>query len=574
MWYNGRHMDGNIFLQVSALMGVTVSIAFFMRLMRQPLLIAYIIAGIVAGPLFLDLIHGEGGTFEALAEFGVILLLFLVGLSLDMNHIKKIGKVALTTGLTQVSFTAGIGFGILQMMGFDLIPSVYMALALTFSSTIIISKLLSDKRDTESVYGRHVFGLMIVQDIIAIGIMIFLSTANGSANIDINAHLSKLALNALALGALVYLMAKYFLPKILDHVAKSSEFLFIFTIAWCFGMASLLHWTGFSLEIGAIIAGLTLGSSPYQPEISSRIRPLRDFFIVLFFIILGSEMGITDLGPVILPGIILSLFILLGNPFILYHSFRLLKFTRRNSFLAGVTAAQVSEFGFILIFTGNQLGHLQGEVLPVFTVVALVTIFVSSYVITYNEQLYRFLLPVFNMFGKDKYQQIEDVNDDFKVWVFGYHRIGWKVCEMLEEQGIKYAVVDFNPRMIAKLKHRGIPAYFGDAADVEFLSTLPLNKARLVVSTLPEADDQLTLITHIKKYKRHPKIIANLYRSKYVDVLYDAGADYVMMPHLLGGAWISRELRDKPWTKKLFRELKKEQRQEMHLRTTAEVGEA
>lgn len=554
----------NIFLQTSALLGITVSIAFIVRFLRQPLLIAYIVAGIVSGPLFLNFLNGDKELFHAFSEFGVVLLLFLVGLSLNFDHIKKIGKNSTIVGITQFIFTSSIGFFILRLLNFSIIPAMYIAIAITFSSTIIIVKLLSEKKDTQTVYGRHVVGLMVIQDLIAITVMVIITSLKDGG--DVSSALSTVGLKFLALIAIVILLAKYALPPILDRVAKSGEFLFIFTIAWCFGIASLLLWLGFSIEIGAIIAGLSLGSSPYQPEISSRIKPLRDFFIMLFFVILGSEMQIASINDILLPGLLLSAFILVGNTFILFAVFRLLKFTRRNSFLAGVTASQVSEFGFIVIFTGIGAGHIAGIDLQLFTFVALITIFLSSYAVTYNEQLYKFLLPFFNLFGKDKHQQREEDLEPYTVWVFGYHRIGWKICETLLEKNIRFAVVDFDPNAITKLKNKGITAFFGDAADVEFLESIPLEKAKMVISTLPEVDDQITLTKHIRNKTSKTFIITNLYELTYIDDLYEAGANYVMMSHLLIGDWISDVIKDDPWTKFRFNKLKKEQHEQLKVR--------
>jgi len=564
-------MLDSIFLQVSVLLGITVTAAVFMRMLRQPLMTAYLIAGIIAGPFFLDLLHGDTQLFDALAQFGVVLLLFVVGLSLNIEHIKRMGKVALSVGLIQVSFTAAAGFLILRQLGFEAFPAAYLGLAMTFSSTIIIVKLLSDKKDAESVYGRYVLGLMVVQDIIALLLLLIVNSF--SANTAPADFAAQMVVKIILLAAFVYFLGRVLIPRILDHVASSGEFLFIFTVAWCFGVASIIHSLGFSVEVGALIAGLTLGSSPYQAEISSRVKPLRDFFIVLFFIILGSQLQLANLNAVLVPGIILSIFILIGQPFILYFSFRAFQFTRRNSFLASVIAAQVSEFGFILLLTGKRLGHLQGTEMEVFTLVALITIIISSYVITYNEQLYHKMLPLFEFFGKDKYRQKEEKIKRYHVWVFGYHRIGWKVCETLTNMGVSFAVVDFNPATISKLKHRGIPAYYGDASDVEFLSQLHLEKAKMVISTLPEVDDQHTLIRHIRKRSKRTIIIANLYEIESLNKLYRAGADYVMMPHLLGGSWMATVLQDKRWSKKTFATYKQEQKKEMTLRATAGTHE-
>lgn len=559
-------MINDLFLQISSVLGLTVTVAFVTRILKQPLMVAYILAGIVAGPLVLNLLNGPNHTFEVLADLGVVLLLFVVGLSLNFEHIKRIGKVAVITALTQILLTSGIGFGILSILGFSLNSALLLAIAVSFSSTIIVVKLLSDKKDTEAVYGRYTLGLMIVQDIIVVLVMLLMSSINQGQSIQVT--LASIVGKSLLLIAFIALIARYVIPYILKEVAESSEFLFIFTIAWCFGIASLINWLGFSIEIGGIVAGLTLGSSVYQKEISSRVKPLRDFFIIIFFVILGSELSISNLGEVLLPGLALSALILLIKPIITYHAYRLQGFTRRNSFLGSVTTAQVSEFGFVLLFSASSSGALGGSLLEVFTFTALTTIILSSYAITYDEQLYRWLLPVFQLFGKDENVHPKKVDKSYDVWVFGYHRIGWKICDALEERNVDYAVVDFNPEAIKKLKNRGIPHYYGDAADVEFIEKLPLGDARLVISTLPEADDQATLFKSIRKRNKNTKIIGNLHHIRHLDMLYEAGADYVMLPHLLGGSYVAEELKHKPWDEHTFKQLREEQEKDLELKFT------
>ncbi len=560
-------MVENIFLQISVILGITVSIAFVIRFLKQPLIVAYIIAGLVAGPLFLNLVSGGEEFFQTFAQFGIVLLLFIVGLSLNFDYIKKVGKAVFVGGGIQFTVTAVLGFLIMKLLGFSLTTSLFIGIAVTFSSTIIVIKLLSDKKDLESVYGRYVIGLLLVQDIIAVSIMIFLNTSGAVGAIWYETVLSVLV-KGIFLISFVFLMARFLLPKIMDKVAQSGEFLFIFTIAWCFGIASLVYWAGFSIEIGAIIAGISLGASVYQPEISSRIKPLRDFFIVLFFVVLGSELQLGDIRTAIVPAVILSTFVLLVDPIILYFVMRRLKYTKRSAFLAGVTAAQVSEFGFILIFKGEELGYLHGPELAILTMVALITIMASSYIITYNEQVYRKILPFLNKFGNIEEHRDKESVEVYKVWVIGYHRIGWKVCEALAEKKIKFAVIDYNPDAISRLKHRGIPAFFGDIADVEFLDSLPIEKAKLIISTIPEADDQKNMIKHVRKQNSKTLIVANLYHNIFLDDLYEAGANYVMMPHLLGGQWVAEILKDHPWTKLTFKNLKKDQKEEMKLRFT------
>ncbi len=556
-------MTENIFFQVSILLSVTVSVAFIVRLLRQPLIVAYIVAGVVCGPLFLNLLHGDENLFNAFSQFGIVLLLFVVGLNLNFNYIKKVGKTVVSVGIIQVLITSALGALIVYSLGLNWVSAIYLGVTITFSSTIVILKLLNDKKDTESVYGRYTIGLMLVQDLIAIAILVALGVMQQGGGAS--EYIVELLIKGVLLFLAIFFVAKYLLPRLLNRIASSSEFLFIFTITWCFAVASLVYGAGFSIEMGAMAAGLSLGSSPYQPEIASRIKPLRDFFLVLFFIILGSEVGLSNVSNIVWPGIALALFIIIGNPLILFFLFRSSRFTRRNSFLIGLTASQVSEFGFVVLFTGRQLGHLGGDEITIFTIVALATIFSSSYLITYNEQLYRFFLPFFRLFGKDEHRQVGKKVENYDVWLFGYHRIGWKACEALLDKKISFAVVDFNPEVVNKLKSKGINTFFGDAADVEFLELLPLAKAKMIVLTIPAPDDQKTLINHIRAQGSKAYIIANLYHYKYAKDLYNAGADYVMLPHLLGGQWIERFLKDKRHTARTFKLLRSEQKKEMSL---------
>ncbi|OGF30881.1 hypothetical protein A2533_03140 [Candidatus Falkowbacteria bacterium RIFOXYD2_FULL_35_9] len=557
-------MLDSVFFQISALLGIVAVVSFLIHLLRQPLLIAYIITGILSGPIVFNLIDSSEDFYRAFSEFGVVLLLFVLGLSLNFTYLKKIGKVAIRTALAQVFFTSSIGLLILIFFKFSFVSALFLAIAITFSSTIIIIKLLTDKRELESVYGQYTVGLMLVQDVIAIVLLLFIPLLSGQESFVVT--LGIWALKGIILFSVIYSLSKFILPWILGKVAKSAEFLFIFTIAWCFCIAGLAHWGGFSLEVGALMAGLSLGSTPYHFEISSRIKPLRDFFIMLFFIILGSQMNLGDLRQVIIPGLVLSIFVLIGNPLILYLLYRLQHFTRRNSFLASVTAAQVSEFGFVLLFVGRQLGAVTDRQIATYTVVALVTIFISSYVITYNKKLFQFVRPVLNLLGKDYAYNEEEEVEYFDAWVFGYHRMGWKIVETFKKRKLKTAVVDFNPEYIKKLQQRGISSYFGDVADVEFLDELNFEKAKIIVLTVPDPDDQITAISHIKKKNKKAYIVGTLNHARNLEDLYRAGADYVMMPHLLGGEWMSHKLLNEKWTKTTFHKLKRQQHDEMILR--------
>ena len=557
-------MTENLFLNISVLFGITVTIAFVMRLLKQPLVVAYITAGLIAGPLFLRNLPELENSFESFSQFGIVLLLFLVGLSLNFEYIRRVGKEVLIGGTVQFLATAAAGYGVLHWFNFSPLGALFVAVAITFSSTIIVIKLLVEKKDLETSYGQFVIGLLLVQDIIAVLLLIVLNMTNDLGNWQQTTVL--LLGKAVLLGLCVYILSKKFLPWLMRHVAESGEMLFVFTIAWCFGVASLVYALGFGVEIGAVIAGLSLGSSPYQPEISSRLRPLRDFFIVLFFIVLGSSLHLDDLADVVWPGLLLSGFVLLVQPFILYMVMRRLGYRRRSSFLAGVTAAQVSEFGFILIFKGQELGILHGQELALLTLIALVTIFISSYLITFNNQIYQWIRPLLNWFGKEDEGDVEIKKPPVSVWVFGYHRVGWKLCEALNERGITFAVVDSNPHALKLMNERGVTCYFGDISDVEFLETLPLAQAQMIISTVPDPEDQKTFIYHVRRQSKKVFIIASLHHTRSMQELYEAGADYILLAHLLVGLWLTDLLDGDKVTKKMFTKLRSEQGKDMKMK--------
>lgn len=530
-------MENNLFLQISILLAVTVSLAFIIRFLKQPLLVSYMISGIICGPLFLNLLHGSANLYHAFSNLGVVLLLFIVGLELNFSYLKKIGKTSLAIGLLQfiLNFTLIFIF-INWLFNLSLSSSIFLSLAACFSSTIVILKLLNDKRDEESVYGRYTIGIMLIQDLISVIILFCLSIFYPSESIGFTtANIFKI----IGIILLLIVSYKFLLPKILDKIASSGEFLFIFTVAWCFGLASLMLWSGLSLELGAVIAGITLGSSRYQPEIVSRVKPLRDFFIILFFIILGSMADFSDPKAVLLPALLLSLFIILIKPLVLYLIFRASKFTRRNGFLSALTAVPLSEFGFIILLAAVSTKAISGVELSIFTVTTIITIFVSSYLINYNAQIYNFLLPIFLKFGHDRYIQKEHVKESFDAIVFGYHRTGWKVGNALKEAGFSFAAVDFNPENVVRLTDHDIKSFFGDMSDMEFLKALPLDKTKIIISTVHSPEDQLVLLNYLKARKKKLTIICTLYNKKYLEKMYEAGADYVMLPHLLSGTWIS-----------------------------------
>ena len=532
-------MNLNIFMELTFIFLLTIVVSGIMRLLKQPLIIGYILSGVLLGPFFLNVVQSTE-TIATFAQIGIAFLLFIVGLNLNPRQIKDVGKVSLVTGIGQVLFTAILGFFISRWLGLGVLPSIYISIALTFSSTIIIMKLLSDKKDLDTLYGRIAIGFLIVQDLIAIGILMILSAVPNGIS------LKELVVGTIfkGIGVLIVLGAVswYVLPRLTNFVAKSQEFLLLFSIGWCFAIASLFHYLNFSIEAGALLAGIALSLSPYHHEISARIRPLRDFFIVVFFILLGSQMVFDDITRYIAPTIIFSLFILIGNPLIVMVLMGFLGYTKRNSFLAGLTVAQISEFSLVLIAMGVSLGHLEKEILALVTIIGLITIALSTYMVLYSNRIYPLVsryLSVFERKGKKVDEHRYNKRNRYDIILFGYNRIGFDILHSLKKIKKKFLIIDYDPNVIINLSKEGYDCKYGDANDVEMLDEINFKKVKMVISTIPDIDTNLLLINKIKE--SNPKMIISVVSHQIDEAvkLYEEGATYVVMPHFLGGRHIS-----------------------------------
>ena len=382
----GPFAEFAILLLICALAG-----AVFVRL-RQPVLIAYIVVGIVVGPAVLGLVSAHDQV-DLLAQVGVAVLLFAVGLKLDLQHVRHIGPVALATGLGQLAFTIVIGFAIILVLGKGVMEALYVAVALTFSSTIIIVKLLSDKRELDSLHGRIAVGFLIVQDLAVVVAMMAMSAMRGAGGAD-GAEISlgqvllslgwRLAAAALVLGVLM----RWVLPRVVAAMARSQELLLVFAIAWGVALAALGEWAGFSKEAGAFLAGFSLASTPYREAMNARLTSIRDFLLLFFFIDLGAKLELSTLGAELGPAVVLSLFVLIGNPLIVMAIMGWMGYRKRTGFLAGLTVAQISEFSIVFVAMGITLGHVGVGALGLTTLVGLITITASTYMILYSQPLY------------------------------------------------------------------------------------------------------------------------------------------------------------------------------------------
>jgi len=524
----------DIFTEISLIIVIAATVAGFMHLLRQPLIIGHIITGLIVGPYVFNILH-SAEVINVFSELGIALLLFIVGLGLNPKLIKEVGYISAVTGLGQVIFTSMFGFLIASFLGFSQTASIYIAIALTFSSTIIIVKLLSDKQDLQKLYGKIALGFLLVQDIIATLILIIVSALSGGGSVS--QLISAIAVQGIILIFLSVFVSIYILPYLSAFFARSQEFLFLFAIAWGLGLATVFRLCGFSIEIGALVAGITLSLSPYHMEISSKMKPLRDFFIILFFILLGSKMAINDMGSIITPALIFSFFVLIGNPLIVMALMGIFGYNKKTGFLAGLTVAQISEFSLILIILGVKLGHVNEQVLSLVTFVGLITIATSTYLILYAEKIYTWLAPVLSIFERRHTHLENKQTASCEIILFGHNRIGYDFISAFNVLKKNFLVVDFDPQIIKYLRDKQINCRYGDVDDVEFLEELRLAKIKMAVSTIPELKTNALLVAQIRAVNQKAVIITIAHSIKDAERLYKLGATYVILPHFLGGQY-------------------------------------
>ncbi len=523
-----------LIVSLAALFGIAA------RLLRQPIMLAYLATGLVI--VWLGILPvGQRETLQVFADLGIMFLLFLVGLEVNYASLRLVGKTSLILGLVQVATTSTAGFFIARALGFAPLPSIYIGLALTFSSTIIIVKLLSEKRDLQSLYGKISIGMMLVQDLIAVLILVSLSGIAKGGSISW-VQIATVAGEGIFLFLLMLLLGRFALPIVFDRVARSQELLFLISLAWVFVIAAGVSWLGFSIEIAGFLAGLALANSAEHFQISSRVRSLRDFFILVFFVVLGASITFSDVSALVIPIVLFSLFVLIGDPLIVLVIMGLLGYRRRTSFMTGLTVAQISEFSLILAALGFRLGHVPREVTTLITAVGIITIITSSYLITHSESIFRVLRRPLGFFEKKRMSEDDVPEEGYRrpVIVVGAHRVGESIVRAFPSERV--LVVDFDPDVVSRLRARGVEALLGDATDPDIFEDAHFDEASIVISTSPDLDDNLALLSSLSRIEERPKIIIRAEEEKDAAILYEKGADYVLMPQLTAGQYLGKTI--------------------------------
>ena len=487
------------FVSVALILALAVAAGAIAKLLRQPVVVSFIIVGILAGPTAFNLVEGAE-EIRLFAKFGIAILLFLVGLKLDFHMIRSTGKVALVAGLSQVAFTAAVGFAIAMLFGFEATTAFYIAVALTFSSTIIIIKLIGDKRELDTLYGRIAVGILIVQDILVVAAMVVIVTigtpGEGSVVTDL---IVTLASSAVFLGVIAF-ASKFVLEKVLDWISKSPELTLLFGVAWAIVLAAISILIGLSMEIGAFVAGVSLASTAYRESLGARMVSLRDVMLLFFFIELGASLTFADALGQLWPAIVLSVFVLVGKPLIVFAIMGWMGYRSITSFRTGVALAQISEFSLILIALGYSLGQVDSAVLSLVTLVAVFTITVSSYLILYTDKLFPLMQGFMHLFERGKASAVDEESQSlsFDAIVIGSGRFGTEVISGLISSGSSVLAVDLDPDALARARELGAETLFGDVGDPDFAKMLPIHQTSTVICTAPDRSTNTLLLESLK----------------------------------------------------------------------------
>lgn len=533
----------NAFLIIGAVIALSSFLGAWFSFLRFPLILAYIITGIIAGPfLSNDASHQE--IFKLMQELGLSFLLFLIGLEIKVDDLKQFGSEAIKTALVQIVATFALAFLLSSFLSLGALASFYIALGLTFSSTVIVVKILTEKRDFDSLHGKISVAILLVQDLVAIGFLVILSGINvGGRGFNLASLLITLLVGA-SLVALIYFLQRRVLPYLFERLARNLELLFLSSIAWLFLVVAAFASVNFSIEIGAFMAGIGLASLQQEHQIAARIHPLRDFFVVLFFIVLGSQIALDFNFSILWQALVFSLFVLLVKPLVVMVTLGRLGLRRRTSFMVGLSLAQVSEFSLVVLFLALRTGQVDREIVNVVTLTALITIAVSSYGLFFATKIFRKIekqLKILEVKDIKIEKEISGSLDGHFVLV-GSGRLGLEILKQLKKQNKDVLVVDFNPSIVKVLKEMQVDYLFGDITDPDIWEEAQIDKASLIISTVFDPEDTEEILTNIQKFSNKPTVFVTAAERDWAVKFYQQGADYVIVPRILSGHQVAHLL--------------------------------
>lgn len=526
------HGDAEFFKTLVTIVLAAFAFTFVGSFARIPSIVLYLIAGLVIGPLTGMALVTE--SHELIADIGIALMLFLVGLEMNIDKIRVLGKVGLLAGVGQVVLTFPAGFGLCLLLGLGRTEAAVMGVALLLSSTVVVIKLLEEKRSLDAFHGRIAVGILLVQDILVIILLTVLSGVGGGDGPDGLADVVTRVAQALGgmalLIGLVVVASRLLMPRVFGWAARSPQTLFVWSLAWCFLMVAMAHRLHLSEEVGAFLAGIGLAQLPYNRDLHRRVRPMMNFMIAVFFVSLGISMNLGKALSQWPLALVLSAFVLIGKFLIVWLIVSRLRFSGRTAMLSGVSLAQISEFSFIFLAMAYQGGLASQYLVALTGLVGLVTISASSFLILHDGRVVSFLRRLLRL---DPAGREADTPDDAglsgHVIVVGMNTLGRRIVHALDAMGETVLAIDTDPGKLADLPCRKL------LGNVEYAGTLEeacLAEAKLIVSAL-QIEDTNEAVAFRGRLNGVPCSILAV-DMNHMDELLDMGVDYLMVPKVDG----------------------------------------
>ncbi len=515
-------------------------LAYAAQYLRQPPILGYIAAGLLIGPNGFQLVQNQDEV-STLSELGLAFLLFIVGLEIDVKKFARSGTASAVIGVTQVIACSALGYGVAVLLGFHNLDALYIAVSISFSSTMIVVKLLSDRGELDTLPGRATLGILLIQDVLAI----FVLAGQGNINDPSMGPVALSIVMGIGLVLVSFLVSRYLLPAAFRRVARNPEMVLILSMSWCFIMCWLALLADFSIAMGALIAGVSISTFPYSHDVIAKIRSLRDFFVTLFFVSLGMQIAVTSVSMV-MTGLFLSGFIIVSRFVTIIPVSYAMKLGTRVGVLSSVSLAQSSEFSLVIATLGLGYDHISKDIVSLIAITLVVTSTVSTYMMISSHGIARFAVGMFERLGiKSSHLQDESkhATEKGQILILGCHRVGSAIIDALDPEKELLHVLDFNPIVLQRLKARDIAASYIDISHFDALEEIGIQNASVIVCTLP--DDFLrgtsneALLKYLKSRKVKGKII--VYATSVNDALklYEEGADHVILPHILSGEQIA-----------------------------------
>lgn len=500
------------------------------RKTRQPTVIAYIVTGLILGPFFLDIIAETEAT-QLLGELGLSFLLFLIGLEIKLEEIRKLLSEVTVIALVQMAVSALLGYLTGQAFGFSVIESLFVGAAFTFSSTAVVVKLLSAKDEISTLPGKIGVGVLLVQDVAVVLLLALLST-NASTASQILVSVAEIAVMISIIAGISYLSSEKLLPKVFKKVSENRQAFFIHGVTWAFLFISLSEYLGVSTEIGAFFAGLSLAQLPYSQELIEEIRPLTDFFMAVFFINIGLGLTGNALSTYMFEAFLAAGILMLGKFGVLFGVIDRLKFTPETSLKSALNLSQMSEFSLILGALGVSQGMISAEIFGFISLTMIITVGFSSYFIVFNERIYRRIEHILARIDSDAKEDVEVEALENHALIVGYDFVGRRSAEILEDTFDQVMVVDRNPGNVDELSRSDYEYIYGDFSHGEIRNASQIERADFILSLIPDATVNRKIV---EEAGPEATVFVKANSLEGAAELYDLGAHYVIQKNELAG---------------------------------------